>query len=229
LLVFVSHSALNQALRLIQRETEADLVPLLVQIMGSYKTFAFRIILAKYLVEVGSWGVPSPESFSGISNFVFIHSPDEVIASVGIHGLSLVSEEPFVHFRINSRLTAFVTIIHGVDLSLSGEEGELSSVLGWVSGKSFVVPFQIFELGFSGSRHQDRGFRFFAFADVEFTWGFVTGAFVILILVFRVQPPAWNSHLLFECSRWWHSLVDRLGHCSKIWELKTWLKVIHLI
>jgi len=54
LLVFVSHSALNQALRLIQRETEADLVPLLVQIMGSYKTFAFRIILAKYLVEVGS-------------------------------------------------------------------------------------------------------------------------------------------------------------------------------
>jgi len=54
LLALVSHSALNQALRLVQRETEADLVSLLVQIMGSYKTFAFRVILAKYLVEVGS-------------------------------------------------------------------------------------------------------------------------------------------------------------------------------
>jgi hypothetical protein len=140
LLALVSHSALNQALRLVQRETEADLVSLLVQIMGSYKTFAFRVILAKYLVEVGSWSVSSSESFSGISYFVFIHSPDEVIASVGIHGLSLVSEKPFMHFGIYGRLTTFVTIIHGVDLSLSGEESELSGILGWVSGKSFVVP-----------------------------------------------------------------------------------------
>jgi hypothetical protein len=112
--------------------------------MGSYETFAIIVILAKYLVEIGSRGVSSPESFSGISNFVFIDSADQVVASIGIHRFSLVSEKSFMHFRINGRLTTFVTIIHGVHFSLSGKESELSSILGGVSGESIVIPLHVF-------------------------------------------------------------------------------------
>lgn len=130
--------------------------------MGSYKTFVLSVVLAKNLVEVCSRGVSSSKGFSGIFDSELINLSDQVITPVGIERLTLVSKQPLMDFRINGRLTTFVSVVHSVHFSLPCEESQLSGIFGGVSSESFVVPLQVFKLSFPWSGHQHWRFCFLA-------------------------------------------------------------------
>ena len=231
--IFGTFSALKQNLSFVKWNSDSNLASLLVNIVGIQEALLTSIAIIEYGLSVGSGSIPPPECLSGIMNSVQV---DFIFQSVcflfDIPRLDPI-EQLLLNGWINSCLSAFVTIVHGLYLSLPGMECQCCNVLVGITCVHLVGPLLVFELSSSGSANSNWSFTCLGFllvcVLVELLSGFISGIPCFFVSILWIQPSSRQSNLLFEGSTWWCSFILRFTHSTKVCEFLIWYIMVNFV